>query len=457
MTASGLHPMPTAVYHDLMEERMTQQSRRNTRLAIEILVLALGSCCIWITSWALGFFSWLSSATLAAGIFEQVAFLLAICLVAILIFSVRRYRDLRLEMTRRREAEALMQDRDLLFRRYFELGPIGKGISAPDKTWVEINDHLCAMFGYSRDELMQKTWADLTWPDDLAKDVAHFESMMQGQSEGYIMDKRFLRSDGSVLYANMAVSCIRSPEGEVNHIIATFLDVSERKRAESQVRALSQALLQSQERERQRISRDLHDNVAQDLSSLKMSLETLLADSPEATAGGQRLPGIIRVLQTTINNVRDISYNLRPPGLEQLGLIRTLAQFCDDYTRTHGIETDFDSAGLDFAVLDEETEINLYRILQEALSNVRKHAHATKVVIRLVASWPSIILRINDNGCGFDTGTMLAGGEDGDRHMGLSNMRERVTLLGGSFAIEKGASGGTRIRIEIPQRGNDHV
>jgi len=188
-----------------------------------------------------------------------------------------------------------------------------------------------------------------------------------------------------------------------------------------------------------------------------MSLETLLADSPEATAGGQRLPGIIRVLQTTINNVRDISYNLRPPGLEQLGLIRTLAQFCDDYTRTHGIETDFDSAGLDFAVLDEETEINLYRILQEALSNVRKHAHATKVVIRLVASWPSIILRINDNGCGFDTGTMLAGGEDGDRHMGLSNMRERVTLLGGSFAIEKGASGGTRIRIEIPQRGNDHV
>jgi len=237
--------MPTAVYHDLMEERMTQQSRRNTRLAIEILVLALGSCCIWITSWALGFFSWLSSATRAAGIFEQVAFLLAICLVAILIFSVRRYRDLRLEMTRRREAEALMQDRDLLFRRYFELGPIGKGISAPDKTWVEINDHLCAMFGYSRDELMQKTWADLTWPDDLAKDVAHFESMMQGQSEGYIMDKRFLRSDGSVLYANMAVSCIRSPEGEVNHIIATFLDVSERKRAESQVRALSQALLQS--------------------------------------------------------------------------------------------------------------------------------------------------------------------------------------------------------------------
>lgn len=444
-----------------MEQPMDNQagqSRKSTRFALEILVLVLAAPLVWLLAWLSGFFEWLEKTRWAAGVSEHMAFILAVFLVAVLVFSIRRYRDLAREMARRREAEALMQDRDLLFRRYFELGPIGKGISAADKTWVEVNDHLCAMFGYSRSELMKKTWADLTWPDDLAKDVAHFESMMNGQNEGYIMDKRFMRKDGSILYANITVSCIRNPEGGVNHIIATFLDVSERKRAEARIRALSQALLQSQEKERQRISRDLHDNVAQDLSSLKMSLETLFKDSShECRASHERLPEIIRVMQATINNVRDISYNLRPPGLEQLGLIRTLAQFCDDFTRTHKIETDFDSAGLDFAVLDEETEINIYRILQEALSNVRKHAQASRVVIRLVASWPSIILRINDNGCGFDTGAMLAGGEHGDRHMGLSNMRERVTLLGGSFSIETGPQGGTRIRVEIPQRGTDHV
>lgn len=374
-------------------------------------------------------------------------------LIAVIIIAVRRNLDLTREMQKRQEAEAIMHDRDTLFRSYFELGPIGKGITAADKTWVEVNDHLCQMFGYTRPELLAKTWAELTHPGDLASDVAHFDLMMRGQSEGYILDKRFLRHDGSVLYANIAVSCIRDAGGNVNHILATFLDVGERKRAEDRIRALSKALLQSQETERLRISRDLHDNVAQDLTSLKIAIE-MLGQNGNQSAGelAESVHKLQPILQNTIDNVRDIAYNLRPPGLEALGLIRTMAQFCDDFKRLHKIDIDFDSAGLDFALLDAETEINIYRILQEALGNVRRHARATKAIVRLVASWPTIILRIQDNGCGFNTGDVLGGGAGHERHMGLRNMRERVMLLGGKCTFESLPGEGTRILIEIPQK-----
>jgi len=156
-------------------------------------------------------------------------------------------------------------------------------------------------------------------------------------------------------------------------------------------------------------------------------------------------------LQESISSVRDLSYDLRPPGMEQLGIGRTVYQYCEDFAESNNISVDYYSAGIKDLKLEFDTAINLYRLIQEALNNIRMHAEADHVIVRLVASSPNIILRIEDNGKGFDVERRLAKALK-EKRMGLSNMEERVSLLEGTMNIKSQPSKGTRIFIEVPCR-----
>ena len=101
---------------------------------------------------------------------------------------------------------------DERFRRYFDLGLVGMAITAPDYGWLDANDELCEILGYGREELLRSKWTDLTHPEDLAADVARFEGVMAGRSDGYALDKRFLRKDGSIVHATISVKCVRRPD-----------------------------------------------------------------------------------------------------------------------------------------------------------------------------------------------------------------------------------------------------
>ncbi len=229
-------------------------------------------------------------------------------------------------------------------------------------------------------------------------------------------------------------------------------DITARKQAEEQVHALTQKLIMAQETERQRISRDLHDNVAQDLSTIKIACETLLDNQPEAPdLLRQNVSKLSDMLQGAISVVRDLSYNLRPPGLDQLGLVQTVFQYCEDFSDKNGINVDFYSAGLDDPELEFDTEINLFRIIQEALNNVKRHADAGYVAIRLVASYPDIILRIEDDGKGFDVKERMITALS-EKRMGLRSIDERVNLLRGRIRIQSRPMKGTQILIEVPCR-----
>lgn len=229
-------------------------------------------------------------------------------------------------------------------------------------------------------------------------------------------------------------------------------DITGRKRAEQHIRTLSQQLIKAQESECQRLSRDLHDMVGQELSALKIGLDTLLDDQPEAPlAARQRLPELSGKLQQTITAVRGLAYNLRPADLDQLGLLRAVQRHCEEFSAKHGLKVDFSAAGMDELELDFESKTILYRLIQEALNNVKKHADAGRVTIRLVASFPNIILRIEDDGKGFDVKDRLVSAAD-ERRMGLRSMEERVALLQGNMTIESRPMRGTRILIEIPCR-----
>jgi signal transduction histidine kinase len=150
--------------------------------------------------------------------------------------------------------------------------------------------------------------------------------------------------------------------------------------------------------------------------------------------------------------VRDLAYSLRPTSLDQLGLAKTVLRYCEEFSGRAGVKVDFFAPGLDDLKLDSDDEIALYRLIQEGLNNVKKHADATNATIRLVASFPNIILRIEDNGKGFDAEKRLASAIN-EKRMGLRSMEERVAILGGKMRIESRPMQGTKILIEVPIKG----
>ncbi len=229
-------------------------------------------------------------------------------------------------------------------------------------------------------------------------------------------------------------------------------EITERKQAEEHVHTLTQQLMQAQESERHRISRDLHDNVAQDLSAAKVFCETLFYGQPVVPSEiRRRVSKLSKILKGSIMAVRDLSYDLRPLGLDQLGLVHAIFQYCEDFSEKIGVSVDFNSVGVDDLRLDFDTAINLYRVIQEALNNVKHHADAGYVTISLVASFPEIVLRIEDDGKGFDMKNRLIAALD-EKRMGLRSMEERVRLLYGKMKIQSLPMRGTNILIEVPYK-----
>jgi len=231
---------------------------------------------------------------------------------------------------------------------------------------------------------------------------------------------------------------------------------TELQNAEEQVHHLSQELLKIQETERQKISLDLHDNVAQELSSLKVASESLFDSAAKDNSPLQKdMRSWSNLLDRCIKTVREISYNLRPPGLEQMGLVSTLQDYCRNLARQTGLHIDFTAAGLDNLRLEYDYAITVYRLIQEALNNIQKHAKATSTEIKLTASFPNLILRIEDNGTGFDLQEGIEKASQENR-LGLLGMQERVRMLNGTLSIKSAPQKGTRIFIEIPlKKGNN--
>jgi signal transduction histidine kinase len=236
----------------------------------------------------------------------------------------------------------------------------------------------------------------------------------------------------------------------IDAVASLLARLIEADRTKDHVRRLSGLLLRAQETERRRIACDLHDKVAQDLSLLKMALSSLpgrLARNPAELSGAtDELAGI---LTRAISELRDLSYGLLPPGLEQFGLAATLSRLCEECTGRQGLRVECFADGMDGLAVDFETAINLYRIAQEALRNVRRHSGARNARVRLVASHPNIILRVEDDGRGFDSGDLSARTPE-DRRLGLWSMRERARSLGGRLDIRPRPGGGICLVAEVP-------
>jgi PAS domain S-box-containing protein len=277
-----------------------------------------------------------------------------------------------------------------------------------------------------------------------------FQHLLEEQGFVHDFTVQLRRHDGSRIWVSINSTIIRDTDGQIKYYEGAMADISARKESEKQIHQLSQQLIQAHEDERQMIARELHDTVAQELSVSKMKCdliynELLNGRPPEA----QRIQTICESLQKTILDIRNMSYNLRPPELEELGLVETIYRFCEEFTQMWGVPVDFQAAGFKNLKLGHDDQINLYRLVQEGLTNIHKHAAADRVTVKLAAAFPNIILRIEDNGRGFDV-QKRAAAADQEKRMGLRSMQERVNLMNGEMKLQSKPGRGTKVTIKLP-------
>ncbi len=361
------------------------------------------------------------------------------------------------EILNREEAEQALRES----QQRLELAFQGADLYSWDwdvKTGLLVCDSGFAEFlGYRHDEIhpSKKSWEELVHPEDRPGFARSIERHLQGSSSLLEFEYRVHAKAGGWkwILTRGKVSEL-DQQGRPLRVLGINLDITERRRSEKRIQLLTQAMIQAVERERERISLDLHDEVAQDLASLRLILSTILDSctdvSPDLRSGVSQASERVRQL---IRTVRGISYHLRPAGLDKLGLVSAVSQYSREFSDKNSIRVDFFASGMEELRLDFDTEINLFRIIQESLNNVKQHAKGTKITIRLTAYGGLIDLSIEDDGVGFDVERELTARFTGDK-MGLWCMEQRVGILGGRLTIRSSPRRGTRILAEIPYGGD---
>jgi signal transduction histidine kinase len=260
------------------------------------------------------------------------------------------------------------------------------------------------------------------------------------------------RKDDSRLHVAIVRVPIMVSGGQIE-FYAIYRDISEHRRAEQSLReftgrlqTLSRRLLELQEVERRHLARELHDEVGQLLTGLRMLLKP--DDGQSADAVQTRLEQARSILDQLLDKVRGLSFDLRPAVLDQLGLLPALLALFERYTQQTGVLVDFKHKGVEgrFAA---EVETTAYRIVQEALTNVARHAGVGGVTVRVWVGADMLSVQIEDRGRGFEAQVVQAKPGSG----GLAGMHERVRLLNGRLIIESEPGAGTRITAELPLRG----
>lgn len=232
-------------------------------------------------------------------------------------------------------------------------------------------------------------------------------------------------------------------------------DKEELRRAEQRFRALSLELLRGQEQERKRIACELHDGIGASLSAIKFNVENILGtlESGASEAGVDMMRGLVAKIREAIEEVRKIAMDLRPSTLDDLGILATIDRLCREFQSVYPhieIMKRIDVKENDIA---DVLKIVVYRVAQEALNNVAKHASASEVYVDLVATMDEITLRISDNGRGFDL-TKHSHRKNDYQGMGLQSLKERAELSGGRFSVASKLFTGTVITVSWPQRGS---
>ncbi|MCL5962278.1 MAG: histidine kinase [Chloroflexi bacterium] len=253
---------------------------------------------------------------------------------------------------------------------------------------------------------------------------------------------------GKVIQGDLSTVVPKSvlADSSIGHLVEVFNSMLESVRVDrQQLEVLSGQILQAQEEERKRIARELHDETAQALTALLVRLRLLSNASTLEEAKG-RVAELREVTARTLEEVRRLALELRSAVLDDLGLVAALEIYVDDYNKLGNATTRLHCRGVQQR-LSPETELALYRVVQESLTNAARHSKATSVDVSLEREGAWVNLTVEDNGIGFDVERALSGRNVG---LGVFGMRERIVLLGGDFLVESIPGSFTRVKARVP-------
>ena len=346
----------------------------------------------------------------------------------------------------------LQQQIDALYERMravFELLPVAIWITDGDRI-VFANRACAALFGTRESEaLIGRSIYELLAPESCNAVRQTMAQALQDAAVAPIINERIACVDGSLRDVVIAIAGLPDHGRTVVQMVIT--DITERarenrelERSRRDLRRLSASMVQAREDERRRIARELHDELGQRLSALKMELSSLGSEGDGPARAG-RIGAMLEMVDDTVASVRRIATELRPLMLDDLGLNAAIEWLADSWSRRMGVAVTLQLKAVEPA-LDDAVNIALYRMVQEALTNIARHAHATQVGIEIEQSASELQLTVTDNGIGFDEASIHREGS-----FGLAGMRERALMLGGQLAIGSSPGGGGRVSVRLPR------
>jgi PAS domain S-box-containing protein len=310
-----------------------------------------------------------------------------------------------------------------------------------------VNPKVCEILGYSEEELLSIAIPDFIYPKDRKMVIGNYRKRLNGESSPQNYQFRFLRKDKTIAWV------------ELNAVLITWLgktaslnfmsDITKRKQAEEelhnsneQLHQLTKYMEEVREEERLALARDLHDELGQALTAVNIDL-VMIKKKITNNEIALKIEKISALVNNTIKSVQRITSNLRPEIINDLGLDEAIELYAQEFSERSGIEV--------FLIIDPEivfhykTALNIYRIVQESLTNISRHAKATKVVIKLKKTFDSVCIKISDNGIGINEDFIKS-----KQSFGIMSMKERATSLGGTFEIYHGIKNGTEIKLILP-------
>ena len=360
--------------------------------------------------------------------------------------------QLRAQISECEYAEAALRESENKYSTLVEDALIGVYINKDGK--IEFaNDKFAAIYGYSKNEMIGMDSTMLVHPEDrlLVKELR--EKRLRGEKVPSEYEIRGLKKNGDTIWVMRSLSLINYQDGPA--ISGIVQDMTTRRRTEEalresdkELRILSNQLLSTEEKERKRMARELHDGIGQALSAIKFSVENSLRElrnSPDH-AEFKSLETVIPLTQKTIEEVRRIVQDLRPSILDDLGILATINWFCREFQNVYSTIRIKRKIEIQENDIPSPLKTVIYRILQEALNNVSKHSQADSVLLSLQKKHDGVELKVRDNGMGFNL-TEAISLKPSRRGFGLASMRERAQLSGATFDIKSAEREGTTIRV----------
>lgn len=357
------------------------------------------------------------------------------------------------ERQQHQRAQKALLESETRYRSLFENASDALLVHDMEGNIIMANRAIAKLTGYTIDELLNMNTSQLPGASKF-KDTMEEWKIQAGNASGLISQVRELRitrKDGAERTVELVTSLL-THEGQPTAIQAMLRDITEERRTQEDMRTYGKLVTEAQEEERKRIARDLHDETAQELSRLGLDIDFLISAGTKKGLPAEIVNQLERLRDETdhiLRGVRRFGHDLRPPILEDFGLLMALQWLTDDLASQGVLSSSVEVLGTPRR-LSPHTELVLFRIAQEALNNVRKHSQATRTVVSLEFGSGRVVLRVADNGHGFEV-PQTAGDFARLGKLGILGMHERASLISGSCSIQSEKGKGTTVTVEVAE------